>query len=56
VRRTTGQLKKEKLGLSMSIGDLKAIAEIRQLKMQEIDLKNQFNAKLVGLLREEELK
>jgi mannosylglycoprotein endo-beta-mannosidase len=55
-RHMTGQLKQEKLSLSTSIDDLEAIAEIRQLTTLEIDLKNQYNAKLAGLLREEELK
>jgi mannosylglycoprotein endo-beta-mannosidase len=51
-----GQLKQEKLFLSSSIDDLEAIAEIRPLTTQEIKLKIQYNVKLVGLLREEELK
>jgi hypothetical protein len=55
-RHMTGQLKQEKLSLSTSIDDLEAIAEIRQLTTLEIDLKNQYNAKLAGLLHEEKLK
>jgi mannosylglycoprotein endo-beta-mannosidase len=51
-----GMLKQEKLSLSSSIDDLEAIAEVRPLTTQEIDLKSQYNAKLAGLLREEELK
>ena len=52
----TGQLKLEKSCLSSYIDDLEAIAEVRPLATQEIDLKSQYNAKLAGLLREEELK
>jgi hypothetical protein len=51
-----GQLKAEKLGLSSVIDDIEAIAEVRPLTMQEIELKNQSNAKLAGILGEEELK
>ncbi|XP_071683623.1 uncharacterized protein [Lolium perenne] len=50
----TGQLKQEKLSLTSHIDE--AIAEVRPLTAQEIELKNQYNAKLAGLLREEELK
>jgi hypothetical protein len=55
-KHMTGQLKKEKLSLSSTIDDLEAIAEVRPLTTHEIDLKSQLNAKLAGLLREEELK
>ena len=55
-RHTAGLLRNEKLNLSTPIDELEAIAEIRQLTTPEIDLKNQYNAKLAGLLREEELK
>jgi hypothetical protein len=51
-----GLLKQEKLSLSTSIDELEAIAEFRRLTTQELDLKNQYNAKLAGLLCEEELK
>jgi hypothetical protein len=52
----SGLLKNEKLGLSSNIDDLDAIAEVRPLTTHEIELKSQYNAKLAGLLREEELK
>ena len=55
-RHTAGLLKQEKLSLSTSIDELEAIAEYRRLTMHELDLKNQNNAKLAGLLRDEELK
>jgi hypothetical protein len=55
-RHTAGLLKQEKLSLSTSIDELEAIAEYRRLTTHELDLKNQNNAKLAGLLREEELK
>jgi hypothetical protein len=55
-RHMTGQVKKEKLSLSSSIDDLEANVEVRPLTTQEINLKNQYNVKLAGLLREEELK
>jgi hypothetical protein len=55
-RHMTGLLKNKKLNLSMSIDDLEAIAKTRQPTTHEVDLKNQLNAKLGGLLREEELK
>jgi hypothetical protein len=55
-RHTTGVLKQEKLCLSSSIDELETIAEERPLTSQEINLKSQYNAKLDGLLREEELK
>jgi hypothetical protein len=44
-----GQLKLEKLSLEV-------LVEVRPLTMHEIKLKSQYNATLVGLLREEELK
>jgi mannosylglycoprotein endo-beta-mannosidase len=49
-------LKAEKLSLTMTIDELEAIAEVRPLTVQEIELKSQSNARLAGLLREEELK
>jgi hypothetical protein len=55
-RHTTGILKKEKLLLSSIIDDLEALAEVRPLSVQEIELKSQSNAQIAGLLREEELK
>ena len=55
-RFTAGQLKKEKLRLSSIIDDLEALAEVRPLSPHEIELKNQSNAEIAGLLREEELK
>jgi hypothetical protein len=54
-RHVTGVLKKEKLRLSSIIDELEALAEIGPLSTQEIDLKNQSNAKIASLLREEEL-
>jgi hypothetical protein len=36
--------------------DLVAIAELRLLTAHEINLKNQYNAKLPGLLRKKEIK
>jgi hypothetical protein len=51
-----GQLKQEKLSLSTSIDDLEGIAEYRRLTMHELDLKSKYNAKLAGILGEEELK
>jgi hypothetical protein len=55
-RQMAGQLKQEKLSLSSDIDDLEALVEVRPLTRQEIDLKSQYNTKLAGLLREEELK
>jgi hypothetical protein len=55
-RHVTGVLKKEKLKLSSIIDGLEAIAEVAPLSEQEIELKNESNAKIVSLLREEELK
>jgi hypothetical protein len=52
----TGILKKEKQKLSSIIDDLEALAEVRALSPQEIELKSQSNAKIANLLREEELK
>ena len=51
-----GQLKKEKLRLSYIIDKLEAFTEMRPLSMQEIEFQNQTNAKMAGLLHEEELK
>jgi hypothetical protein len=53
---TAGILKKEKIRLSQVIDDLEALAEVRPLSTQEIDIKNQSNAQIASLLREEELK
>jgi mannosylglycoprotein endo-beta-mannosidase len=55
-RHVTGILKKEKARLSSIIDDLEALAEVGPLSTQEIELKNQSNAKIASLLREEELK
>jgi mannosylglycoprotein endo-beta-mannosidase len=55
-RHVSGVLKKEKLSLSSIIDDLEALDEVGPLSMQEIELKNQSNAKIASLLREEELK
>jgi hypothetical protein len=52
----TGVLKKEKLRLSAIIDDLEALAETTPLSTQQIELKNQSNAMIASLLREEELK
>jgi hypothetical protein len=49
-------LKKKKSRLSSIIDDLEALAELRPLSPQEIELKSQSNAQIAGLLREEELK
>jgi hypothetical protein len=46
---------KEKLRLSSIIDDLEALAEVRPLPAQEIELKSQSNAQLAGILREEDL-
>jgi mannosylglycoprotein endo-beta-mannosidase len=51
-----GILKKEKQRLSSIIDDLEALVEVRPLSPQEIHLKNQSNAEIARLLREEELK
>ena len=42
--------------MSSIIDKLEAFAEVRLLSTQEIELKNQSNAEIAGLLREEELK
>jgi hypothetical protein len=55
-RHVSGVLKKEKLRLSSIIDDFEALAEVGPLSTQEIELKNQSNAKIASLLREEELK
>jgi len=55
-RHTAGILKKEKIRLSSIINNLEASAEVRLLSAQEIELKNQSNAEIARLLREEELK
>jgi hypothetical protein len=49
-RHTTGILKKEKLRLSSLIDNLKALAEVRPLLPQEIELKSQSNAQIARLL------
>jgi hypothetical protein len=51
----TGIFFKEKLRLSSIIDDLEALAEVRPLPAQEIELKSQSNAQLAGILREEDL-
>jgi hypothetical protein len=43
-------LKKEKIRLSSVIDDLEALAEVRLLSRQEIELKRQSNAQLASLL------
>jgi hypothetical protein len=55
-RHVAGILKKEKLRLSSTIDSLEALAEVRPLSAQEIELKSQSNAQIASLLREEELK
>ena len=55
-RHTSGLLKKEKERLSSIIDALEALAEVRLLSEQEIELKSQSNAQISKLLREEELK
>jgi mannosylglycoprotein endo-beta-mannosidase len=52
----SGILEKEKSRLSSIIDDLEALAELRPLSPQEIELKSQSNAQIAGLLHEEELK
>ena len=49
-------LKKEKRRLSSIIDEMEMIAELRPLTKQEIECKNQANAQIARLLREEELK
>jgi hypothetical protein len=53
---TAGILKKEKIRLSAIIDELEALAEVRLLSSDEIELKSQSNAQITALLREEELK
>jgi hypothetical protein len=55
-RHISGALKNEKLRLSSIIDDLEALAEVGPLSTHEIELKNQSNAKISSLLREEKLK
>jgi mannosylglycoprotein endo-beta-mannosidase len=55
-RHVTNILKKEKLRLSSIIDSLEALAEVRSLSPQEIELKSQSNAQIASLLRKEELK
>jgi glycyl-tRNA synthetase beta subunit len=55
-RHVTGILKQEKQKLSSINDDLEALAEVRALSTQEIELKSQSNAKIANLLQEEELK
>ena len=55
-RHMVGQLKNKKLRLSSIIDELEAFAEVRPLSTQEIELKNQSNAEMAGILREEEVK
>ena len=47
---TTGLLKKEKQRPSSIIDELEALAECRQLSMQEIELKSQSNALIARFL------
>jgi hypothetical protein len=47
-RHFSGLLRNEKLRLSSLIDELKAIAVVRPLFMQEIELKIQYNAQLNG--------
>jgi hypothetical protein len=44
------------LRLSSIIDDLEALAEVGPLSTQQIEMKNQSNAKIASLLHEEELK
>ena len=55
-RHMAGLLKKEKLRLSSIIDELEAFSEVRPLSPHELEIKNQCNAEIAGLLREEELK
>jgi hypothetical protein len=55
-RHVSGTLKKEKQRLSSIIDDLDALAETTPLSPQQIEIKNQSNAKIACLLREEEIK
>jgi hypothetical protein len=52
----TDTLKKQKMRLSSIIDDFEALAEVRLLSTQEIEMKNQANAEIANLLCEEELK
>jgi hypothetical protein len=51
-----GKLKNEKNSLSSIIDHLEALAAIRPVPRQEIELKNQSNEQIASHLREEELK
>jgi hypothetical protein len=55
-RHVTGILKKEKQRLSTIIDELEALAEVRPLSANEIELKSQSNPQIANLLREVELK
>jgi hypothetical protein len=55
-RHVTGILKKENQRLSTIIDELEALAEVRLLSVNEIELKSQSNAQIANLLREEDLK
>ena len=55
-RHVSGMLKKEKIRLSAIIDELDGFAAVRPLSTQEIDLKNQSNAPVARLLREEKIK
>jgi hypothetical protein len=55
-RHTAGILKKEKICLSAIIDELEALAEVRLLSSDEIELKSQLNAQITSILWEEELK
>jgi hypothetical protein len=48
----SGQLKKEKLTVSSDIDALETLAEVRPLTTHDIELKSQYFANLVGLLRD----
>jgi hypothetical protein len=50
-RHTVGILKMEKLCLSTIIDELEELAEVRPLSSIELQLKNQSNAQIDGLLR-----
>jgi hypothetical protein len=55
-RHVTSVLIKEKMRLSSIIDGLEALAKVGPLSEQEIELKDQCNAKIASLLQEEELK
>ena len=55
-RHMAGLLKMEKLRLSSIIDELESFSEVRPLSPHELEIKNQCNAEIAGLLREEELK